>query len=1074
MYHVSQAMPNNVLAHTVYLLYAMCLTSSARTSSTVRAVYLFKYRTQLTPACMAWINSSPEYSVPLVLDLPVACITPIPHTPLLAVCTSVSLIVYHSESLIPLTYHERGRECLETHGPNTKVLLRYVTVDTSNLDQLLSANLFVQTSSNYTLVYHVHINYRKSLYQICDANEGDRLLQNALPLSLEISPYSLSNLLKTATRSIVHGASNESSLENLEHFASGIEDDKARNDQIPAVRLSLSKVIKINAGILSCWCKPNSQELLFANDCQEIQLLNLKTSQTNVISLPSHSWYTDTVIMEYSLKYNFFLHLNTSNQLAALQFEDLLGTSGAQLKPVVLASIELKITHILFNPQFDLVCLQSDRDLKIYAIYFMNNTPTIKYVKKIYKFEDGDYDCSWSPCGNFLVFRNKLSGIWKLISKFGSTLFDSQWVISELKSSDPEEKKLEKQSNFCKVLKFCFASNAEHIYLVNKNSTRMYFLNLLKIHQIDEDLSIFYDTLYISFPLQKNGGSFTRYPMLPVFQKVLSRYNCINGNSFVPSKLPTGKLHIRYNKLQQISLSYGPHLAVTTPVNFGNESNQPLWYTFYNHLAEEMNFVNHFWAGSYLIAINRFPKEELHLPDVTNEDSMIDELLIINMTSSVHGIGGSSFKFDSDMIVWRHVFKSRIISHEFYEPHDGEHSILNLITNDLKIILMEMSMAENLPNSSISKGVNKMKIRIRRTIHLSSIKNRLPIKLVQKFVSINEKHFLFLLNTGDFFFLRNQLPDSHLESTRGILQTNNMYDLILVKNAVENFYVSQIQFHNTSELTKYVTLVTGKYAILYPLQSLVAKVYDYEGVEFSGEKMSTEGLSPIKIPYSSFLPLQITQSSTSIDMNGLDFQCAVRNERIWIKNRIGKQMILSIFIAHDLFENDLSFEQICEKYYDFRSFHYCLELLLFQYLDELDKTRLRKVCELVNSTDSADFIYVNFLRKIEVQYWDEFFQLLQQTPKGFMERLISSRDVGLCYNYLNVYLNFKREVESVNPSDIDAEEQPVLELEDYQIIQKIIRMLLEASKWDDCFELCRYIKLLDLTGELLQQIREIV
>lgn len=1025
---------------------------------------------------MAWINSSPEYSIPLVLDLPVVCIIPIPHTPLLALCTSVSLVVYHSESLIPLAFHKRGNECVENHGPNTTVLVRHVTVDTSTLDQLPAANVFVQTASNFTLVYHLHVNYRKSLYQICDGNEGDRLLQNALPLSLGLSPYSLSNLFKTATRSIIHGTNTETSLSNLEHFNNGIEDDKLRNEQIPAVRVSLAKVIKMNAGILGCWCKPNSQNLIFANDCQEIQLLNLKTSRNEIISLSSHSWYTDTTIIEYSLKHNFFLHLNTSNQLAALQFEELSDTAGLQLKPVPLASIDQTITHILLNPQFDLVCLQSDSDLRVYSIYFTNNTPSLKYVKKIYKFDTSDsYDCRWSPCGNLMLLVNTDSGMWKTISKFGSTLFDSQWIISELKSSDLEEKKMEKQSDFCSILKLTFASNAEYICLVNKNSTRMYYLNMLKIHQPNEDLSIFYDKLYISFPIQKQGDSFTRYPILPVFQKVLSRYNCINGTvSKNSSKLQTGKLHMRTNKAHQISLSYGRHLSVSTPVNFGDEMNQPLWYTFYNHLAEEMNFVNHLWVGNYLIAINRFPRDELHASgDAAYEDPMIDELLIINMAASVNGAGGTSFKFDSDMIVWRHVFKGQIINHELFEPQNQAYSVLNLITNDLKIILIEMSTTDTAQSSPNPKGMNKIKIRIRRTIHLSSIKHKLPIRLVQRFVSVNEKHFLFLLNTGDFFFLRNQLPDSHLKNTRGPVQTNNMYDLILVRKAVENFYVSRIQFNNVPKATEYITLVTGKYALLYPLDDLVARVYEYEAVEYSGEKVSTDELFPIKIPHSSFSPLQIIQTNASLDINGLEFQSVVRNERIWIKNRIGKQMILSNFIAHDLFENELSLARIREKYANFRSFNYCLELLLFQYLDD-DRAKLQKVCDLVDITDSTDFIYVNFLRKIEVQYWDEFFQLLKQTPNGFMDRLISSRDVELCYNYLNVYLNFKREVESTISSDTNDEIQPTLKSEDRQIITKIIQMLVEAYKWDECFELCRFIKLLDPTGELLQEIRSIM
>lgn len=1027
---------------------------------------------------MAWINSCPEYSIPLALEQHVVDIAPIPHTPLLAVVTPSTLVIYHSKSLIPVTLRKRGSECLQSHGPTTSIHLRHITVDTVNLDQLQSVNVFVRTASNFVLVFHLLINYGKSMYQVCDSGDDDRLLQNALPLALGVSRFSFSNLLKTATRSIIHGNTGIN-LANLEHFNYGTYDDEERNEQIPSVRLTLAKIIKMSAPLLGFWCKPNSQNLIFAYDNQEIQLLNLKSSKNETISLRDLSWYTDTTAIEYSLRHNFFLHLNSSGQLSALQFVDEPNSSGLLLKPMPLLSINYKVEAILLNPQFDLVCLQSDTDVKIYAMYFTKDIPSLRYVKKIFKFERGSaYECHWSPCGMFLTVLDTTSGKWQTISRFGSTLFDSSWILSELSSSDLDGSKMSENSDYCQISCLTVSSNARHIYLINRDSSRLYSLSLLRVHEGNQRSSLLCDDQYIIIPSQ-NGNSLTKYPLLPLFQKVVSRFNCINGSiSKHAQRKLTGKFTLGSNAFDQLSLSYGPHLSISTPVRFGDEINQPLWFTFYNHLSEAMNFVNHFWLGDYLVAISRFHREEGNATaDSNNEDLIVDELIIIGSSGSRHGAGGTYFKFDSDQIVWRHAFKSQIVNYELVDTNEKESHVLNLITNDLKIILMQISTKSPKQDSSGRRSNSKIQIRIKKTIHLSSIKHKLPIRLVRQFFSVQGKHFLFLLNNGDFFFLRNQLPDSHLENTRGPVQTNNMYDLILVKKAVEAIYLSGVQFENHEEQTRYLTLVTGKYAFFYELNDLVERVYDYEGVEYSGEKRANDEIVPIEIPHSTFLPLQMNQNGATLEISGIEFQSIIRSDKLLVKYKIGRQMVLSNFIAHDLFELDVSFDEIKRKYAGFQSFDYCLEFLLFEYLEDDNtgnKEKLQKVCELVDVTTSADSIYVNFLRKIEVRYWDKFFALLKQTPEGFMNRLIESNDVELCYSYLNVYLNFKRESESSTTLDSCTEQQPILVMEDRQLITKIIGMLADAEKYDECFELCRFIKLLEPSGELLKKIRSVL
>ena len=48
---------------------------------------------------------------------------------------------------------------------------------------------------------------------------------------------------------------------------------------------------------------------------------------------------------------------------------------------------------------------------------------------------------------------------------------------------------------------------------------------------------------------------------------------------------------------------------------------------------------------------------------------------------------------------------------------------------------------------------------------------------------------------------------------------------------------------------------------------------------------------------------------------------------------------------------------------------------------------------------------------------------------------------------------------------------PELSGDDKQIILQIIKMLAESEKWDWCFELCRFIKILEPSGQFLKEIK---
>lgn len=1024
---------------------------------------------------MAWVNSCPSFLIPLQLSLPIVAVLPVPQTPLLTVVSSNSVIIYDSRNLLPLAIHRRLPECMESHGLSVEAKIRQVSVDTTRLEQLSSANVFVRTDLNYVLIFHMFINYTKSQYEVTDAND-DRILQNSLPLASPNSKFSLTAMFKTATRTIIQGESSQVALENIEHFRNSGDDDAMRNESIPLVKLTLVKLLKTNAKIIGFWCKLSSHNLIFHNDDNEVQILNIKTLRNETLKFSDYSWYYDTSLLEYNLTQNYFLHLNSVNELSVIQIE-----SDDQQEPTValsnslLATLDFQCNAIHFNPQFDLVILQSDTFLRVYRISSPQKNPTLAFIKTLHVFpEDSPITSTWSPCGKFLTIVDQKTGAWKMITGFGYVLFDTEYIFSEMPSRTDED--ISGLSDFCFASQIGIASNAQQLYVINKDESKLYFMNLSRLQDSLSEMPIIYDEYYLSMALSRNDSSFTRFPILPGFQKILSNVHHINGTSLqLSTRKPTGIFNVRSNKFGQLSISYGESLAISTPIATGDEVNHAIWFVFFNYFVEPINIVGHFWMDDYLVLINRFVKDDVDDDSThgSDEDLMIDELIIVDTSASKYGRGGAAFKLDSDLFVWRHSFKSKIVDYHLADV-EGKQKTLVLVTGDLRIIMMEVNLAGNKPNVTDSgKPGPKILIRVRRTIHLSSIKHKLHIPLVQQMVMVENKHFFFLLNTGDLYLLKNQLsePDLDVAGLRSSTQTNNIYDLIKINTAIESFQVNTIDF-NEAHSRKFITLFNGAELLIYNLLELVGRAYEFAGVEHTADIDIVKVLHPILVKIATFHPFKIVLSSGSIDVTGFEYQTIVKNEHLIIKHKTSKQLILDRFILHDLFESGLLVEAIIAKYGGFGNFDYCLELLLFNFLEDADKEEnLATVCKLVNSTAKADSIYVNFLRKIEVKYWYKFFKLMEDTPVSFMNRLIESKDVELCYNYLIVYLNFKREFESSTTPLDTYDAQSILDTKDRTTISQIIKLLLEAQKWDECFELCRFIKLLEPSGELLKVIR---
>lgn len=302
-------------------------------------------------------------------------------------------------------------------------------------------------------------------------------------------------------------------------------------------------------------------------------------------------------------------------------------------------------------------------------------------------------------------------------------------------------------------------------------------------------------------------------------------------------------------------------------------------------------------------------------------------------------------------------------------------------------------------------------------INLLLIKNQLNTRLVSQVDKVGD-HFLLLMTTGDFMILHSL--------------GGSQYELVLISKGVEWFRIDSVAYRDGS--ADYVYALCRDTVFVYPLAAVCAG----------------DTPQPLAITVSGFLPLRLCLTAKLIDLVGLEH--VVNHNRLAVKT--GHRGVLHQFIEHDLVHTpkELVVPRLLSRYSGYDSYNYCLEVLLVRYLTEVDKPQvLDKLMEVVD-----DLVYINCLRKIEVGYWDKFFTALGTTAEDYMAKLIEKGDVERCYHYLIIYLN------ADTKDDVDNE-----------VILKIFRMLQRAGRWDWCFELCRFVKLID-RDFLLELRREIV
>lgn len=559
----------------------------------------------------------------------------------------------------------------------------------------------------------------------------------------------------------------------------------------------------------------------------------------------------------------------------------------------------------------------------------------------------------------------------------------------------------------------------DSIILVNDDM--IYKVNLTKL--VNQQDLIITSSDYFSIVESVNGrNKLLKFPLLPYFKHM-------NDLGY--------KFKISKSINNQFIISFGDKLSISNPYkNCENDFNHLVWFNFKNYFMETLNIVNHLIFNRFLILINRTTT------DTGSKDKPIDELIILNVENSKFAQSGEQFLFDSDLFIWRHKL-DLILTFELVDNK------LIILDKNYKLFVFEL----------FDKYTNKdgkyyeFFMRLKQTIDFTTLKDKLTLNKIIKIRLIENFNFLILLNHGEFYILKNQ--------SNKILLTN-FYQLIPVQSCIEDFRINDININD--ELVKYIYLFKGSQLLIYNLTHLIDLIFEdnldpQDGLE-DDDNDHMRLIKPIIIELDNFKPLKIQKTEESINLIGL--QDSIQNIK-FTRIKLNSQLILNNLIEFDLM-NSTEISNIQGKFSSFKQYSYCLELLLFDYLYH-DNPLIHRLLEVIKLVTNHESIFINCLRKIEFKYWSNFFHILKTTPIDLMNELLKSDNVQLAYNFLIIYLNLKLEGD---------EKSGYLDSNDERIIIDLIEKLIEIKQWDWCFDLCRFIKLLDPSSKLLKTIKQTI
>lgn len=428
-------------------------------------------------------------------------------------------------------------------------------------------------------------------------------------------------------------------------------------------------------------------------------------------------------------------------------------------------------------------------------------------------------------------------------------------------------------------------------------------------------------------------------------------------------------------------------------------------------VADDWSFyINDYNHDMYIENLTWFSKLNLLL--VTNKTSVQSELIIFDFKNFDNEV-----TFDSNLIKFKYDFNSNI---KIFNVIDED---ILIMTENLKYYHFKIELLKN-------KGI---KIDLIKIISFEKIFESLDF--VQNVFKINsDSEDLLIQENNEILYLKNK---------------NNSFEKFLLFDKVE--YISRIDVDN------YYLFNGDSLIMIKDLTNLIENIDSKETINNSILKIST-----LKKNYPILLNLNnglfVTLENDIISKKSIQINNVLTENSIFLHDLIKFEM-----------KNSDDIKLIFTKYSKFKNFQYSLELLLYQTIDNEHEIPEKKLIELIKFNPIYELNIVSkCLRKIELEHWDKLFKNLNLTSDELINRSIELKQFHTLSILIIIFLNYNDNNSKSNKNTEntinDYDENRLLE-----ILKLIYINAQDEELWDSCFELLRFFKILDTTGDLLNK-----
>ncbi|GMM37533.1 hypothetical protein DASC09_048580 [Saccharomycopsis crataegensis] len=467
---------------------------------------------------------------------------------------------------------------------------------------------------------------------------------------------------------------------------------------------------------------------------------------------------------------------------------------------------------------------------------------------------------------------------------------------------------------------------------------------------------------------------------------------------------------------------------------------------------------------------------------------------------------GSVTEFDSQCIIWRYEIGPTPVK---YINLDNSLDELIIMTSDMKLVIFKLdqqtvgktkdSSTDEMDSANDYK-VYRKQVSINLIIKLSLKNLHIDVDSLGNFNLIKISQFsndLLMLVNGNLYLL------SLVKDESGDRAAVYSYEMFLVYNNIE--FVNKINNESFYFFNGDDVLYLDDLDMQYNKNHLVSHGITSEITTRSASMLAKiNKLRSLKISNfdEQFYPI-FMNSTKNYYITGLTVDIVSISRRgqdlLGEQEKILKLLTTKKFFLHDLIsfeldkvivandgevmeaQLDAKLVEIFDKYHHCGNFEYSLEMLLYMVTTKDNENdshsntdfKLRLLLVLIKKLKLNYLsIIAKCLRKIEVEYWDRVFDQLNLTSKQLLHECIRIKDYKTAGYYLIILLSHK------TTTTIVQEEEEIDE-SDKQEIMSLLKIMVENfddpkynknnELWDMAIELIRFLKVLDGSGEILQQ-----